>query len=637
MRRVMTQSALVFASVLMIVALAGCGGSKTAATLMPVTGLPEDRPPLQPGTTSLSPGERGTVGEADGVRTVATCPDDGPACVVTVAADGSVSFTGGEPTFATYTPITGLPEGALEPGTFSLSPGENRPVGGADGMRTLLTCPSGGEACVVTVGEDGAAASTGGAPTVATYTPIDLPNGHTLEPGTRTIAAGESLTVWAEGAAETVVTCPDDGPACEVTFGSDGSAEYTGGTPTVVSSLTGLPEGHILTAGTIPAGESRTLKGAGAKGVATSLACPEGGEDCLISFVSGSVAEFEGGTPTVTSMRNDMVWQANNGPDGTSDGAHARNLQGRLLTSGTSVNHIFRFQTDATMHGAIVLNTRSTSQESHRTVTPSASWATGTAPTLGLSVSGTGSNTFSVDEDSAVPSLGTGWNAAVLSKTGNTGRTALAVVHSNIEDGTGGTADNYYMTFGAWMEIPDSSTAASSNYNWGGFGTVTTSVGLTRPQMLSLSGNVTYQGPASGIYSMATYNSSNTLESAVVGSFTATANIFSDLGGSGYLNNVGGNITDFRENGEPLPGDWRVNFQATNMTQATFPNIYTANIASGTVLGDEDRLRGRYGMQFFRNTAGGLPSTVAGVFAVSTHEAVLNARQIVGAFGASSN
>ena len=123
MTRAMTRSALVFASVLTIAALAGCGGGggKTAATVPSMPVMAPGDTTLTPGVTSIPPGESRTVGDADGVRTVATCPDDGPACVLTVAEDGSATYAGGTPTFAAYTPITGLPEGALEPGTFSLS------------------------------------------------------------------------------------------------------------------------------------------------------------------------------------------------------------------------------------------------------------------------------------------------------------------------------------------------------------------------------------------------------------------------------------------------------------------------------------------------------------------------------------
>ena len=630
MRRTMAQSALTFASVLMIAALAGCGGgSKTAATLpsMPVTGLP-DNSPLAPGTTTIPAGASLPIGEADGVRTVATCPDGGEACVVSVAEDGKVAFRGGEPTVATYTLITGLPEPEGRTlASATLSPGESTVVQETGGMRTLLTCPDDGPPCEVVVRSDGAAEYTGGAPTVATYTPIDLPVG-SLEPGRTTVLAGGSRVLLAEGNVETVVTCPADGPACVLTVAEDGAAEYTGGTPSVVMSFTGLPDGHDLTAGTrILAGESRTLQSAGSRGVTTGLACPEGGEDCLITFVSGSFAEFEGGTPTLTSTRNEMVWQANNGPDGASDGAHARGLQGRFH-SGTSTNFLFRSgpaARAALLSGTIVKNTRSSSSETRPTVTATAAWNTGTAPTLGLSVSGLGSDTFSVVEGSNVPSLGTGWNSAVLRKTGNTGRTALAVVHSNIEDGTGGTPDSNYMTFGTWLEMPDSSTASSSSYNLGVFADPTGNQ-VTRGDINPLSGTATYRGPAAGFYSKGDYTGTPTpvVQSAVVGSFTATAALTLNLTGSG---SVVGNVTDFRENGESL-GDWRVNLNGTSQSE-------TNNVFYGTTGGSADgqTWSGIYGAGFWRQGSSGNPTSAMVVFAAGGFSNN-TARFVAGAFGA---
>ena len=65
MRRAMTHSALTCASVLMIVALAGCGGGgggKTAGPPpTPVAGLPDDNT-LQPGTTTIPAGVSRPVG-----------------------------------------------------------------------------------------------------------------------------------------------------------------------------------------------------------------------------------------------------------------------------------------------------------------------------------------------------------------------------------------------------------------------------------------------------------------------------------------------------------------------------------------------------------------------------------------------
>ena len=634
MRRAMTHSAMVFASVLTIVALAGCGGGsgKTAATLPSMPVMAPGDSTLTPGVTSIPPGGRQMVGEDGGARTFATCPDDGPACVLTVAEDGSATFTGGTPTFATYTPITGLPEVlTLEPGT--LSPGQSRVLQETAGMRTLLTCPAGGDPCVISIGPDGPE-STGGAPTVATYTPVDLPGGHTLASGT-TIPAGGSRTVWSEGAAETVVTCPAGGEACVFRV-VDGVAESTG-MPTVVTSLTGLPEGHGLTAGTTiragtttAAGEEGRIWGY-SRGRGSGLACPAGGEDCFVAWAAGSTAEFEGGAPTLTTLTNEMVWQANNGPDGTSAGAHATGFEGRML-SGSTLHGMFANQAQGWVQraGAIVHS----SLHPEPTVTETASWDSGTAPTLGLSV-----NVASlrgpppVDRDSSIPSLGEGWNGVALSDTfGTLNFNGHAVIYSNIEKAVGGTQDEYYLTLGAWLVTPTDPASASTIYNWGAFANGHAATALNRTQIRALTGSATYSGPATGLYSKATFTGSGStraLQSSHIGSFTATATINADFdAGTNMYGTMGGSITDFRENGASL-GEWTVNFPATQAIITASRETF-AGSSGGSA--DGQTLTGEWGVQPYRNSATSGPEMVVGTWTASTAAANNDALHMVGAF-----
>ena len=633
MRRAMTHSALTFASVLTIVALAGCGGSgKTAASIpsMPVV-APGDTT-LTPGVTTIPPGARQMVGEDRGVRTFATCPDDGPACVLTVAEDGGATFTGGTPTFATYTPITGLPEGHTLTAGTTIPAGEDRTILIDGSMRTVIRCPDDGPACVVSIGPDGPE-STGGAPTVATYTPIALPGGHTLASGT-TIPAGESRVVWAEGGAETVVRCPADGEACVFRV-VDGAAEATGA-PTVVTSLTGLSEGHTLTTGTtIPAGttisvgeEGRILgysRGRGSRG--SGVACPAGGEDCLVAWVSGSIAEFEGGTPTLTAATNEMVWQANNGPDGTSDGAHATGFEGRML-SGSTLHGMFTNTAagDVERRGAIVHS----SLHPDLNIGATTSWASGAAPTLGLTV---GAFTpLSVDRDSSIPSLGQGWNGVALSATGNILK-VNGVIYSNIEKAVGGTPDEYYLTLGAWLATPIDPAGASTDYNWGAFANGHAATGLNRNQFNALTGSATYQGPATGLYSKATYTGSGgtrALQSSHVGSFTATATINADFDAGGGFGGMGGSVTNFRENGESL-GSWTVNFPTTTLILLSAFEVL-AGSSGGSA--DGQTLTGEWGVQPYRNSATSGAEMVVGTWTASTAAANNDALHMVGAFAA---
>ena len=558
----------VLATVLMVAALAGCGGGggKTAAPLMPVTGLP-DNASLEPGSIPIPAGEKRTVIDADGVRTELTCPADGPDCNVTVGADGVVQYTGGMPT-------------------------------------------------VVTV----------------SYTTIQLPDDHELMAGT--IPAGEFRQVHRTFDTRTVVTCPADGADCEVTAVTGNGAESTGGALTVTTYTTlYLPSGHTLNEGTIPAGVSRPIGGY-SKGRSYDIVCPFDGEDCVVTLGEYDF-ESTGGAPTVVAKYNRMVWQANNGPAGTSDGAHARGYVGRLVPGG-SLNAMFassgpNFGT-VRAGGSIVQSTEGTEPG----VTATASWASsGAAPTLGLAVTGTGSNSFSADGDSEVPSLGTGWNGVALGKTIPTGRVGRAVVYSNIEkQPDGGSADRYYLTLGAWLALPDDPAAASNNYNMGAFANGHSATALLRNTVIQLTGTATYEGPATGLYTTAGYSGSGgsrRLESAEVGSFTATARINADFGATGSVTGrMSGTVTNFMENGESL-GNWTVNLYRTDLFQPASRELFYGRTTGSA---DGESMAGQWGLQFYRNSTSGYPDSAVGVFTASTVASNNAALHLVGAYGA---
>ena len=565
------------------------------------------------------------------MRTVVTCPARGEACVITVGSDGAAESTGGTPTVTTisYMAIEGLPEGhSLATGTIPA--GESRTVRDADGMRTVVTCPARGEACVITVGSDGAAESTGGTPTVATisYTTIEgLPAGHRLATGT--IPAGETRTVRDANGVRTVVTCPAGGETCVVTVAEDGAAESTGGTPTVATYTTieGLPEGHPLTVGTtIPAGEKKSTEYSMGRG--SNVVCPAGGEDCFVAWVSNGAAEFTGGMPTLTVVNNQMVWQANNGPEGTSNGAHARRFEGLLLSSGTR-NQMFEYAFPglASRSSGSGSNVHATTTATFPKATPTTSWTRGTAPTLGLSVVGTGSGSFSLVEDSTVPSLGAGWNGVALSKeTIPTARTGRAVIYSNIERPVSGTPDGYYMTFGSWLVMPIASSAASSQYDWGLFTDGNAASRLTRAQVNALTGTATYEGPATGLHIKARYSGS-TLRSAAVGSFTATATVNANFGSAGSVGGFGGSVTNFMENGESL-GDWTVSLNNMDFTFANNRTLFLGRTGgtAGTL-----GLSGTWSLQILSDGTGA--GYAVGTFSASTAANAYDALRIGGVFG----
>ncbi len=546
---------------------------------------------------------------------------------------------GGGKTVAPPTPMTieGLPGGImLEPG--AIPAGRTRTVRNADGTRTEVTCPADGPDCVVTVGPDGAAQSTGGTPTVVTYTPIEgLPSSHTLMAGT--IPAGERRTVHRTFDTRTEVACPPDGEDCVVTLTADG-AESTGGAPTVATYTTlYLPIGHTLTAGTtIPAGESLEITGY-SRGRSSALVCPFDGEDCVVVTVGEyDTAEATGGMLYVLTTSNELVWQANNGPDGTSDGAHARGLEGRLLTGGV-LNSMLTTTGSAGRAGVQVHSTLATEPS----VTPSASWTAGPAPTLGLELGTTAFSSLDpselgadpgrlpVDGRRGVPNLGTGWNGAALGKDVPGGKTVRAVVHSNIKEPDPTLAfRNHYLLIGSWLALPEDPDAASTEYNLGVFATGSSWTRWARLGVNTFALTARYEGPATGLYTTARYSGSGgdrMLESAEVGSFTASTVIQLRNAGGGNVS-MSGSVTDFMENGESL-GDWTLNLNNNNGATIPGSDVIFRGSTGGTA-GDRS-LAGNWSVRIL---GGG--STVywaAGTFTGSTAADANDALRIIGAFG----
>ena len=221
--------------VAILTALSGCGGG--SSTSMPATTI---RPPdtmnealtlssghgLAVGQFTVQPGVSETYGNV-----LVSCPTGGSACVVNVAADGSATYaqTGGTPTVMAAYEMWTLPANhGLAVGQFTVQPGVSETYG-----NVLVSCPTGGSACVVNVAADGSAtyAQTGGTPTVmAAYEMWTLPANHGLAVGQFTVQPGVSETYG-----NVLVSCLTGSNACVVNVAADGSATYaqTGGTPMV--------------------------------------------------------------------------------------------------------------------------------------------------------------------------------------------------------------------------------------------------------------------------------------------------------------------------------------------------------------------------------------------------------------------
>ena len=288
--------------VLVALILSGCGGGGDSSTSIPATPV---TPPakmsealtlpaghgLAVGEFTLQPGASDEYGNV-----VVSCPAGGGACVVTVSADGTATYdrTGGAPSvMAAYQPWTLPPGHGLAVGEFTLQPGASDEYG-----NVVVSCPAGGNACVVTVSADGTATydRTGGAPSVmAAYQPWTLPPGHGLAVGEFTLQPGAS-----DEYGNVVVSCPAGGGACVVTVSADGTATYdrTGGMPSVMAAYQPwtLPPGHGLAVGefTIRPGASDEYGNA-------VLSCPAGGAACVVTVAADGTATYDrtGGMPTV--------------------------------------------------------------------------------------------------------------------------------------------------------------------------------------------------------------------------------------------------------------------------------------------------------------------------------------------------
>lgn len=229
------------------------------------------------------------------------------------------------------------------------------------------------------------------------------------------------------------------------------------GTPTPdPPAISGLPTGHTLQTGTVDAGASVTVLVS--KGKRTVLTCPAGGEACAITVAADRSATSTGGTPTVgPATTNELVFQANNGPDGTSNGAHAVGLVNRLThaDSGIATPTDYARAAVAAMPSAVppVVGNPAANGNTQGTVATSqpvavVKWTRGNRPEFELNIPNTvftglggqpaTSGDLELDSHSQTPSLGTGWNGASMSGSFLDGaKTMRAVIYTDADKPTG--------------------------------------------------------------------------------------------------------------------------------------------------------------------------------------------------------
>ena len=294
----MEEASRLLAVGLLALALSGCGGGGGGDR------VPSPLPPSGTGDLTLPPNHALIAGDiiiepfssAEHGNVVFACPAGGRACLVSVAADGSATYdqTGGIPTVMVAYEPWGLPSNhRLAAGRLTVRPGASDEHG-----NVVVSCPAGGNACVVNVAADGSATydQTGGIPTVmVAYEPWDLPSNHGLAAGRLTVPPGAS-----DEHGNVVVSCPAGGNACVVNVETDGSATYdqTGGIPTVMVAYEpwDLPLNHGLAAGRLTVRPSASDEHGN-----VVVSCPVSGKACVVNVAADGSATYDqtGGIPTV--------------------------------------------------------------------------------------------------------------------------------------------------------------------------------------------------------------------------------------------------------------------------------------------------------------------------------------------------
>ena len=246
---------------------------------------------LNPGQISVAPGQSVEHGNL-----VVSCPAGGQTCVLDVAADGSASYdrTGGMPSIMPAFAAQTLPPGhGLNPGQISVAPGQSMEHG-----NLVVSCPAGGQACVLDVAADGSASydRTGGMPSIMPAFAVQtLPPGHGLAPGQISVDPGQSMEH-----ANIVVSCPAGGQACVLDVAADGSASYdrTGGMPSIMPAFAvqTLPPGHGLNLGQISVDPGQSMEHGN-----VVVSCPAAGQACVLDVAADGSASYDrtGGMPSI--------------------------------------------------------------------------------------------------------------------------------------------------------------------------------------------------------------------------------------------------------------------------------------------------------------------------------------------------
>ena len=358
-------------------------------------------------------------------------------CVIALSACG----TGDGPDPEDRSPESlRLPAGhGLTAGEITIPPGTFEEHG-----NVVVSCPAGGEACVLNVAADGSSyQGSGGMPSfMPALASQMLPAGHGLPSGEVTIPPGAS-----EEHGNVVVSCPAAGEACVLNVAADGSASYqkTGGMPSLMAALVSWR---------VPAGAGRMA--ASLNGLPESVR--NNVANRLALTATRSVVSSTASTTTVAPVTggtwNTGVTQAplNSDPNSPGDNRaiNARYIAGRLVFERIHLEQGFRQDTRVEPRP------------------PSYLWVIRPTPD--------------------VPQ----WKGVEQLSASLSGEKYYSVYHSDIEN----NADIDYLALGYWAWVPGPNVPGRPFVGAAASGNDPFQVGL----IAAVAGRATYQGAATGLY-----------------------------------------------------------------------------------------------------------------------------------------
>ena len=178
----------------------------------------------------------------------------------------------------------------------------------------------------------------------------------------------------------------------------------------------------------------------------------------------------------------------------------------------------------------------------------------------------------------------------------------LAQIESQIDDLAP------YLVWGLWEFVPDDLTGGVRAFEVGAFVDGNNPFG---PDLTALTGSATYAGKATGVYAIAGHGRR---------SFDADANLTANFGDDDQLGTIGGDIRNFRVDGEVVLGNPALTL--SNASLNSFRSTFKGD-TSITLYGRE--LAGKWGGEFYGDGGAEMapsqnPTSVAGTFGATTYD-----------------